>query len=76
MRILEYDSDNNTWSVCQQALLPKVVHGSDENSVNIDILNTKKVVLVDDNYNNIGIMPSLTVEDLGNNTYQLQFKYR
>lgn len=65
--ILSRNSTADSWTMHQQALLPEIKHGVDENSVVINKLYATSIV----NSNNIPI-PSLQVVKSGSK-YQLQF---
>jgi hypothetical protein len=65
LRILE--KVGGFWQVYQPALLPKVEHGTTENSIKVGTVYT-------DNVKQGGFkVPSLTLENLGNNTFKMHF---
>lgn len=69
--------EQGTWSVNQSSLLPHIEHGPTEDSIKTGTIYAESINF----YNSMtgellpGGVPILNVEDIGNNTYQLQFSY-
>jgi hypothetical protein len=67
LRILDFDTVNNAWVVHQPALLPKVEHGDEVDSVKVGLLHATDIKL------NGQAVPSLTLVDKGSDVYRLTF---
>lgn len=68
-----FEKINETWTICQEALLPQIIHGKVENSAIIDTLNTN---ILQQKGKPVSILEiAEVVKESGDTFHQLQFSF-